>query len=182
MASFFHRQALQKRFPIVLQLSIVGFIYFVSTDNNVDGLSVIVSNSRILKTTTTKTEALRKRVIEKASQTTKSNFLSSSSSLTNYLTSRTELAMSDTQQSTTTTTKTMIPFTSWEELRETVGATPVGKALNKEVTLRSNGYGSAHVNNKLRLFPQSNKQEEEEQEQPEITFFRDHAGWYVYNN
>jgi hypothetical protein len=61
---------------------------------------------------------------------------------------------------------------SWSELQDEIGQTPVGAALNKETELRSQGKGSAHVQNKLRTFRST--------ETPTITLFRDHAGWYVF--
>ena len=58
---------------------------------------------------------------------------------------------------------------SWLDLQKMVGETPVGEALNNESILRLEGKGSAHVQNKLRKFDSN--------EEPVITFFRDHAGW-----
>ena len=58
---------------------------------------------------------------------------------------------------------------SWSDLQEKVGMTAVGAALNEEVKLRSEGKGSAHVQNKLRKF--------DSDDEPVITLFRDHAGW-----
>eukprot|EP00980_Cylindrotheca_fusiformis_P006770 scaffold1413_cov117-Cylindrotheca_fusiformis.AAC.10 len=69
---------------------------------------------------------------------------------------------------------TSVATPSWEELQSTVGETPVGQALNKEVDLRSQGRGSAHVQNRKRLFQSSNEDD------PPITLFRDHAGWCPY--
>jgi hypothetical protein len=60
---------------------------------------------------------------------------------------------------------------SWSDLQDKVGTTAVGTALNNEVKLRSQGKGSAHVQNKLRKFDSN--------EEPAVTLFRDHAGWYV---
>jgi hypothetical protein len=60
---------------------------------------------------------------------------------------------------------------SWADLTIQVAATPFGRALNKEVELRKEGKGSAHVHNKLRKFDSN--------ENPTIIFYRDHAGWYV---
>jgi hypothetical protein len=61
---------------------------------------------------------------------------------------------------------------SWSDLQDKVGTTAVGAALNNEAKLRSQGKGSAHVQNKLRKFDSNGE--------PAITFFRDHAGWYVF--
>jgi hypothetical protein len=58
---------------------------------------------------------------------------------------------------------------SWPDLQKRVGQTVVGKALNDEAELRVAGKGSAHVQNKLRMFASD--------EEPQITLFRDHAGW-----
>lgn len=60
---------------------------------------------------------------------------------------------------------------SWENLQQKIGETAVGASLNTESSLRTLGKGSAHVQNKLRMFASS--------EEPAITLFRDHAGWYV---
>jgi glutathione S-transferase len=62
---------------------------------------------------------------------------------------------------------------SWADVAASVGKTEVGQALDKESKLRSTGQGSAHVQNKLRLFDSKEKS-------PAITFFRDHAGWCPY--
>ena len=72
----------------------------------------------------------------------------------------------------TSTPSTTVP--SWADIQSTVGETSVGQALNKESELRSEGKGSAHVQNKLRLFdaPSSST--------PPITLYRDHAGWCPY--
>jgi hypothetical protein len=61
---------------------------------------------------------------------------------------------------------------SWEALKNIVGNQAVGQALNKEVQLREAGFGSAHVQNKLRKF-------RSDVTDPPITLYRDHAGWYV---
>lgn len=68
---------------------------------------------------------------------------------------------------------TSVATPSWEELQSTVGETSVGQALNNEIELRSQGKGSAHVRNKLRLFQNDGGD-------PPITLFRDHAGWCPY--
>ena len=61
---------------------------------------------------------------------------------------------------------------AWTDLQSTIGETSVGKALNTEVELRSQGKGSAHVQNKLRLFDSSDSD-------PPITLYRDHAGEFA---
>lgn len=61
---------------------------------------------------------------------------------------------------------------SWADLQSLSGNQPVGSALNKEAELRLRGFGSAHVQNKLRLFTSN--------EMPKITLYRDHAGWCPY--
>lgn len=58
---------------------------------------------------------------------------------------------------------------SWSELQKAVDETPVGMALNAELQLRWKGKGSAHVQNTLRLFDSN--------DDPQITLYRDHAGW-----
>ena len=65
------------------------------------------------------------------------------------------------------TTATAVP--SWEDLTSEVANTEIGQALNKEVEIRKEGKGSAHVQNKLRQFGKD--------ESPQITLYRDHAGW-----
>jgi glutathione S-transferase len=67
-------------------------------------------------------------------------------------------------------TATTVP--SWVDLQDRVGSTPVGKALKNEVELRKAGAGSAHVHSTLRKFGAS--------DEPQITFYRDHAGWCPY--
>lgn len=64
----------------------------------------------------------------------------------------------------------MASIPSWSDIQSAVGETDVGQALNKEVELRSQGKGSAHVQNKLRLFDSTDNS-------PPITLFRDQAGW-----
>jgi hypothetical protein len=73
------------------------------------------------------------------------------------------LAMS----ASTSATATTVP--SWADLQDSVGSTSVGKALKNEVELRKEGAGSAHVHSTLRKFGAS--------DEPQITFYRDHAGW-----
>ena len=74
--------------------------------------------------------------------------------------------------STSSATATTIP--SWADLQDSVASTPVGKALKTEVELRKTGAGSAHVHSTLRTFGSK--------EEPQITFYRDHAAWwYVLN-
>jgi hypothetical protein len=51
-----------------------------------------------------------------------------------------------------TTTAATLP--SWADLAESSAASPVGKALNEEVSLRSEGKGSASRENTLRKFGQ----------------------------
>lgn len=77
------------------------------------------------------------------------------------------LAMSSSLSSTTDAVRSY----SWSDLQRQVGGTVVGMALNAEVELRSQGKGSAHVQNKLRQFGS--------EDEPKITLFRDHAGWCV---
>jgi glutathione S-transferase len=67
-------------------------------------------------------------------------------------------------------TATTIP--SWADLQDSVASTLVGKALKTEVELRKTGAGSAHVHSTLRTFGSK--------EEPQITFYRDHAAWCPY--
>ncbi|CAJ1953934.1 unnamed protein product [Cylindrotheca closterium] len=69
-----------------------------------------------------------------------------------------------------TSTATTVP--SWETLQSDVGETPVGRALNEQIKLRADGKGSPHVQNKLRKF--------QSDADPQITLYRDHAGWCPY--
>ncbi|GKY91879.1 hypothetical protein MPSEU_000159500 [Mayamaea pseudoterrestris] len=62
---------------------------------------------------------------------------------------------------------------SWSDLQDRVASTPVGKALNDQVQLRKEGYGSPHVQNTLRMFDSTGGE-------PQITLYRDHAGWCPY--
>eukprot|EP00979_Chaetoceros_neogracilis_P001997 scaffold361_cov265-Chaetoceros_neogracile.AAC.7 len=57
---------------------------------------------------------------------------------------------------------------SWNDLKDSSAAQPIGAALNDEVEVRKSGKGSAHASNKLRLF--------DAKEQPKITLYRDSAG------
>ena len=57
---------------------------------------------------------------------------------------------------------------SWDDLKTESGSQAVGTALTNEVEQRKVGKGSAHVQNKLRLFSS--------EEKPKITLYRDHAG------
>ena len=67
-------------------------------------------------------------------------------------------------------TTTEVP--SWSNLQSKSKETIVGKALEAESALRKEGKGSAFVQNKLRKF--------QSEETPQITIFRDHAGWCPY--
>ena len=67
-------------------------------------------------------------------------------------------------------TTTQVP--SWTELQSKSKETAVGKALEAESALRQEGKGSAFVQNKLRKF--------QSEDNPQITIFRDHAGWCPY--
>jgi glutathione S-transferase len=61
---------------------------------------------------------------------------------------------------------------TWSDLQAQSRSTTVGQALEKETALRQQGKGSAFVQNTLRKF--------ESESIPEITVFRDHAGWCPY--
>jgi hypothetical protein len=64
----------------------------------------------------------------------------------------------------------IIATSSWDDLKASSAAQPIGSALNNEIEVRKSGRGSPHVGSKLRLF------DADESEQPKITFYRDHAG------
>ncbi|KAG7373028.1 glutathione S-transferase [Nitzschia inconspicua] len=70
------------------------------------------------------------------------------------------------------TTEPPATIPSWKDIYNTIGQTAVGKALNDDADQRSNGYGAAHVHNKLRKFASTND--------PKIILYRDHAGWCPY--
>ena len=61
---------------------------------------------------------------------------------------------------------------SWSDLQSAAANTAVGAALNSEHESRMNGTGGPFVQNKLRLFGSN--------ERPNITLYRDHAGWCPY--
>lgn len=68
------------------------------------------------------------------------------------------------------TTATDVP--TWADLQSQSKVTFAGKALEDEMALRKNGEGSAFVQNTLRTFQSEGT--------PQITVFRDHAGWCPY--
>lgn len=68
--------------------------------------------------------------------------------------------------STTSTSPNSIP--SWADLKAAAIKTPAGQALEEQVALRKSGEGGAHVQSTLRTFGKGT---------PDITLFRDHAGW-----
>lgn len=63
---------------------------------------------------------------------------------------------------------------AWTDLQATLAETPVGEALDRQVTLRGQGLGAPHVHNPLRLFGWKGPQP------PSLTLYRDHAGWCPY--
>jgi hypothetical protein len=68
----------------------------------------------------------------------------------------------------TTSLSTTNSIPSWADLKAAAIKTPAGRALEEEVSLRKSGEGSAHVHSSLRTFGKGT---------PDITLFRDHAGW-----
>lgn len=62
---------------------------------------------------------------------------------------------------------------SWSDLQSKTKDNVVGKALENETALRKKGLGSAQVSNTLRQF-------DLEEGAPQITLYRDHAGWCPY--
>ena len=60
----------------------------------------------------------------------------------------------------------------WSELKTKSQETVVGRALQEDQEKRFNGHGAPHVSNQLRLFDQK--------EIPNLTFYRDQAGWCPY--
>jgi len=72
-----------------------------------------------------------------------------------------------------TTSVQTVSTPSWAELESLSGTQVVGLALNDEVKKRSTGRGSAHVKSDLRLFSSTI-------EKPQITLWRDQAGWCPY--
>ena len=61
---------------------------------------------------------------------------------------------------------------TWAELQSQSKATFAGKALEEEMARRKQGKGSAFVHNTLRTFQSEGT--------PQITVYRDHAGWCPY--
>jgi len=57
-----------------------------------------------------------------------------------------------------------------------ISETPVGQALDEQITKRSKGIGAPNVHSKLRLFPK----DDSSSEMPQLTLYRDHAGWCPY--
>ena len=57
-----------------------------------------------------------------------------------------------------------------------ISETPVGQALDDQITKRSKGIGAPNVHSKLRLFPKDSSTSEV----PQLTLYRDHAGWCPY--
>ncbi|CAB9523202.1 S-transferase DHAR1 [Seminavis robusta] len=88
------------------------------------------------------------------------------SNLAGPISSLTTLGMSS---STAATTE--VP--TWSDLQAQSKNTVVGQALETETALRQQGKGSAFVQNTLRKFQSPDAD-------PEITVFRDHAGWCPY--
>lgn len=139
---------------ILLLFVIVLFIVVLIDGYMIQPTSIIRSSSSLLSLC-----QLNKRIIQHKSIL--SNIKNSKSMSNRLLISSLKSAMS----SSTTTT---IP--SWNDLQKNVGLTTVGNALDVEVIKRTNGIGSPHVQNKLRLFGKAD-------EIPPITLYRDHAGW-----
>lgn len=139
----------------------VGLLLAASYAGDVNGFTVPVS------TTTTLTES-SSRIFGKLSQRA-----SPASSQQLLSTGSTKLGMSTgaTAKESPSSTSGTIP--SWEELQQLVNEMPVGIALNQEDKLRKEGKGSAHVRNTIRRFAS------EDEVEPQITLYRDHAGWYV---
>jgi hypothetical protein len=79
---------------------------------------------------------------------------------------RRTLVMASTTSTSTSTTTNSIP--SWADLKAAAIKTPAGQALEEQVALRKSGEGGAHVQSTLRTFGKGT---------PDITLFRDHAGW-----
>ena len=71
----------------------------------------------------------------------------------------------------------MSTLPSWSDLQSSASSTPVGAALDNEVALRPTGRAAPFVQNKLRLFDSEDFSAEKP---PNITLYRDHAGWCPY--
>jgi hypothetical protein len=162
---FCHRRALtDKIFPVAVQLSFVGFLLAWAVD--VDGF-----NSPTQRNTPVLAESVSK-IFGKISSSPVNQQQSSQQLqlLSSRYSGTTSLSMTSSNPTKELpSTSNTIP--SWTYLQESVGKLPVGIALNNEDNLRKEGKGSAHVQNRLRKFGK--------EEEPQITFFRDHAGWYV---
>lgn len=102
---------------------------------------------------------------------------SSSKTMTRPSSSPTSLGLTAVSASTKATFTT-IP--SWDDLQSMISQTPVGQALDEQMVLRSKGVGAPHVHSKLRLFPKQQDQESPSKGMPQLTLYRDHAGWCPY--
>lgn len=80
-------------------------------------------------------------------------------------------AASSMSMSASTSSAKSIP--SWSDLQSLSKENVVGKSLENESELRKKGLGSAFVQNTLRVF-------DSEESTPQITLYRDHAGWCPY--
>ena len=60
---------------------------------------------------------------------------------------------------------------TWDDLKRRVSETPVGTALDGDLTLRASGRGGPNVHSNVRRFGGG------DESAPTYTLFRDHAGW-----
>ena len=63
---------------------------------------------------------------------------------------------------------------SWTSLQEQASVTLEGTRIKDQISLRSQGLGTPHVANKLRL------QDASDESEIRLTLYRDHAGWCPY--
>ena len=129
---------------------------FSSTSNSHSNLHSNLNSFRIATTTA---------IYNNNNNSNKNNLLS------------TALSMS-TSTSTATATSTTVP--TWDDLKRSASETPVGKALDRDLELRAKGRGSPNVHSKIRLFGDTendNDTETNDDESPVFTLYRDHAGW-----
>lgn len=86
------------------------------------------------------------------------------------------IALSMSTASSSSSATVVGPAPAWTDLQATLADTPVGAALDRQVTLRGQGLGAPHVHNPLRLFGRR----KDGPNPPSLKLYRDHAGWCPY--
>ncbi len=100
-------------------------------------------------------------------------FAFSSNSFGSSANSKTATGLAMSSSSSSPASASMVVPT-WDDLKDKISETPVGKALDKDLEMRAQGRGSPHVHSKMRLFDNNS---DNGNEKPVYTLFRDHAGW-----